>query len=62
MIILQKIVLTSKEEKEIEQIQQMFNLDEEQASLKMLGTDMCGSLNKITSLENIRLTQEYLNF
>ena len=29
----------SKEEKEIEQIQQMFSLDEEQTSLKALATD-----------------------
>ena len=29
----------SKEEREIEQIQQMFNFDEEQTSLKTLATD-----------------------
>ena len=52
---------TSKEEREIEQIQQMFNLDEEQTSLKMPATDMYDSLSKINSLENIRLTQEHLN-
>ena len=51
---------TSKEEKEIEQIQQMFNLDEGQTSLKMLPTDMYHSLNKINSLENIMLVQEHL--
>ena len=50
---------TSKEEREIEQIQQMLNLDEEQTSLKMLATDLHHSLNKIISLENIR--QGYLN-
>ena len=50
---------TSKEERNIEQIQQMFNQDEEQASLKALTTDTYGSLNKINSLENIR--QEHLN-
>ena len=32
----------------------MFNLDEEQTSLKALTTDTCDSLNKINSLENIR--------
>ena len=45
---------TSREEREIEQIQQMFNLDEEQISLKALTTDMYDSLNKINSLENLR--------
>ena len=30
---------TSEEKREMEQIQQMFNLDEEQTSLKVLGTD-----------------------
>ena len=50
---------SSKEEREIEQIQQMFNLDEEQTSLKMLATNMYDNLNKINSLENIR--QEHLN-
>ena len=43
----------SKEEREIEQIQQIFNLDKEQTSLKMLATDTYGSLNKINSLEII---------
>ena len=38
----------------MEQIQQMFNLDEEQTSLKALATDMYDSLNKINSLENMR--------
>ena len=50
---------TSKEEREIEQIQQMFNLDE-QTSLKVLAIDTYDSLNIINSLENIRLTQEHL--
>ena len=35
-------------------MQQMFNLDEEQTSLKTLATNMYDSLNKINSLENIR--------
>ena len=37
----------------------MFNLDEEQTSLKMLATVMYDSINKTNSLENIR--QEHLN-
>ena len=37
---------TSNEEREIEQIQQMFNLDEEKTSLKALATAMYDSLNK----------------
>ena len=49
---------TSKEEREMEQIQQMFNLEEEQTSLKALATDMYDYLNKINSLENMR--QGYL--
>ena len=40
---------TSKEEREIDQIQQMFNLDEQKTSLKTLATDMYDSLNKINS-------------
>ena len=51
----------SKEEREIEQIQQMFNLDKRQTSLKMLATDMYDSLDKINSLEDIILVQEHLN-
>ena len=38
-----------KEERETEQIQQLFNLDEEQTSLKTLATDMYDSLSKINS-------------
>ena len=40
-----KKCLMTKVEKETEQMQQMFNLDEEQTSLKMLGTDTYYSLN-----------------
>ena len=50
---------TSKEEREIEQIQQVFNLDKEQTSLKALTTDTYDSFNKINSIENTR--QEHLN-
>ena len=52
---------TSTEERELEQIQQMFHLDEGKTSLKTLATDMYDSLNKINSLENITLVQEHLN-
>ena len=45
---------TYKEEREIEEIQQMFNPDEEQTSLKVFATDIYDSLNKINSLENMR--------
>ena len=47
MITLQKIVLHQKEDSEMKQIQQMFNLDEEQTSLKTLATDTYDSRNKI---------------
>ena len=46
MITLQRVV-PHNEDREIEQIQQMFNLDEEQTSLKALATDMYDNLNKI---------------
>ena len=49
----------SKEEREIEQLQQMLNLDEEQISSKTLTTDTYDSLNKINSLESI--IQGHLN-
>ena len=52
---------TPTEEREIEKIQQLFNLDDKHTSLKILATDMYDSLNKIHSLENIRLVQEHLN-
>ena len=52
---------TSKEEREIEQMQQMFNLDNGQTSLKTLAIDTYDSLNKIISLEDITLAQEHLN-
>ena len=50
---------TSNEEREIEEIQWMFNLDEEQTSLKTLATDMYHNLNKINFIENTR--QRHLN-
>ena len=45
---------TSKEERKIEKLQQMLNLDKEQTSLQILATDTYDSLYKINSLENIR--------
>ena len=52
---------TSKEEREIDQIKQIFNFNEGETPLKMLVTDMYDGLDKINSLENTTLTQEYLN-
>ena len=43
---------TFKVEKESEQIQQMFNMDEEQTALKLLVTDTYDSLNKINSIDD----------
>ena len=51
----------TKEKRETEQIQQLFNLDEEQTSLKTLATYMFDSLIQINSLEDIALAQEHLN-
>ena len=49
---------TTKEEREIEQVWQMFNLDKGQTSIKTLATDMYNSLNKINSLKDITLVQK----
>ena len=46
-----KDCLTTRVEKETDQIWQMFNLDEEQTSLKTLVTDIYNSLNHVGSLE-----------
>ena len=45
---------TSREERELEQLQQMLNLDGEQTSLKTLVVDTHNSLNKINSEEDVR--------
>ena len=42
---------TSKVEKESEQIQQMYNMDKEQATLKLLATDPYDSLNRINLID-----------
>ena len=51
---------TARKERETEQIQQMFNLDEEQTSLITLATDTYESLNHVIILEEVR--SEHLNF
>ena len=49
----------TKVEKETEQMQQTFNLDEEQTSLKTSATFTYDSLNQVGSLEEVK--SEYLN-
>ena len=51
----------AREKGETEQIQQMFNLDEEQTALETLATDTYDSLSRINSLEDIALAKEHLN-
>ena len=45
---------TSREERELEQLQQMFNLHDEQTSLKPLVTNTPDNLNRISSGEDLR--------
>ena len=54
-----KDCLTSKLEKETDKIQQMFNMDEEQTSLKTLVTDTYDTINRIGTVEEI--AREHLN-
>ena len=54
-----KDCLTSKVEKETDQIQQMFTLNGEQTPLKLLATDTYDSLNQVGSLDKIK--SEHLN-
>ena len=49
----------NREGRETEQIQQMFNLDEEQIALKKLAIDTYDSLNCLSSLEEVQ--SEHLN-
>ena len=49
----------TREERETEQIQQLFNLDEKQTTLKTLATNTYDSLNHVSSLEEVR--SEHLN-
>ena len=42
---------TTQVEKEAEQIQQMYNMDEEQTALKVLATDTFENLNRINSVD-----------
>ena len=44
----------AKAERETEQIQQMFNLDEEQTTLKTLAIDTYDSLNCVRSIEEVK--------
>ena len=53
MIILQKTDLLLGR-KELEQLQQMLNLDDEQTSLKPLVTSTHDNLNSISSEDNLR--------
>ena len=46
---------TSREDKEIEQLQQMLNLGHEQTPLKSLVTDTQDNLSRANSEENLRL-------
>ena len=50
---------TSREEKEIEQLQQMLNLEAEQTSLKSLVTNAQDNFSRVNSEENLRV--EHLN-
>ena len=51
----------AKEERETEQIQELFNLYEEQTSLKTLAAETYDILSKINSLEDIAIAQEHYN-
>ena len=46
---------TSREEKEVEQLQQMLNLEDEQTSLKSLETNKQENFSRANSEENLRL-------
>ena len=50
---------TSGEERELEQLQQMLNVDDEQTSLKPLVTNTHDNFNRISSEEDLR--PGYLN-
>ena len=56
MIIFEKDSPTmARDERQTEQIQQMFNLDKEQTALKTLAADTYDSLNCVSSLEYLNL-------
>ena len=46
--------LTTKEERETDQIQQMFNLDKGKTSLKTLASDTSDSLSQVGSLGEVK--------
>ena len=50
---------SSKVEKETEQIQQLYNMDKEQTTLKWLATDAFDSLNRINSKDETAM--DHLN-
>ena len=50
----------TKEIRETEHIQQLFNLDKEQTSLKTLATEIYDNLSKINSLQDITIAPEHL--
>ena len=45
---------TSREERELEQLQQMFNLEDEQTSLKSLVANTQDGFNRVNCEENLR--------
>ena len=45
---------TSREERELEQLQQMLNLEDEQTSLQPLITNTQDTFNRVNSEENLR--------
>ena len=46
---------TSREERELEQLHQMLNLEDEQTTLNSLVTNMQDNFNRVKSEENLRL-------
>ena len=46
---------TSREERELEELQQMLNLEDEQTSLNSLETNTQGNFSRVNSEENLRL-------
>ena len=46
---------TSREERELEQLQQMLSLEDEKTSLKSLVTNTQDNLSRVNSEENLRL-------
>ena len=55
MIISQRTVPLLERKRELEQLQQMLNLEDEQTSLKVLVTNTQDNLSRLNSEENLRL-------